>query len=135
MNLNKELFTKSELILSVIFLGYFLFATLQTHNFVLLYFLFVSGFIVANIILILVLLLVTKSKNISSDERDKFIEAKSYRNAYISVIAIINLIIVYSIFNNNIFQPFLLFYSLFATLFISDIILNLTKIFYYRRGI
>ncbi len=135
MNLNKELFTKSEFILSFIFLGYFLFATLQEHNFVLLYFLFVSAFIFANIILVLVLLLITKSKKIKFDERDKFIETKSYRNAYISVIAIINIIIIYSIFNNNIFQPFILFSSLFSTLFISNIVLNLTKIFYYKRGV
>ncbi|HKI79654.1 MAG TPA: hypothetical protein VKA26_14030 [Ignavibacteriaceae bacterium] len=135
MNLNKELFTKSEFILSFIFLGYFLFATLQEHNFVLLYFLFVSTFIFANIILVLVLLLVTKSKKIKFDERDKFIETKSYRNAYISVIAIINIIIIYSIFDNNIFQPFILFSSLFSTLFISNIVLNLTKIFYYKRGV
>jgi len=135
MNLNKELFTKSEFILSFIFLGYFLFTTLQEHNFVLLYFLFVSTFIFANIILVLVLLLVTKSKKIKFDERDKFIETKSYRNAYISVIAIINIIIIYSIFDNNIFQPFILFSSLFSTLFISNIVLNLTKIFYYKRGV
>ncbi len=135
MNLNKELFTKSEFILSLIFLGYFLLATLQEHNFVLLYFLFVSAFIFANIVLVLVLLLVTKSKKIKFDERDKFIETKSYRNAYISVIAIINIIIIYSIFNNNIFQPFILFSSLFSTLFISNIVLNLTKIFYYKRGV
>lgn len=135
MNLNKETFTKSEFILSFIFFGYFLFATLQSHNFILLYFLFVSGFIVANIILVLVLLLITKSKKINFDERDKFIESKSYRNAYISVITIINVIIIFSIFNNNIFQSSILFNSLFSTLFISYIVLNLTKIFYYKRGI
>ncbi len=135
MNLNKELFTKSEFILSFIFLGYFLLATFQEHNFVLIYFLFVSAFIFANIILVLVLLLITKSKKIKFDERDKFIETKSYRNAYISVIAIINIIIIYSIFNNNINQPFVLFSSLFSTLFISNIVLNLTKIFYYKRGV
>ena len=135
MNLNKEIFTKSEFILSFIFFGYFLFATLQSHNIVLLYFLFVSGFIIANIILVIILLLITKSKKIVSDERDKFIESKSYRNAYISVITIINIIILFSILNNNIFQPFILFNLLFSTLFISYIVLNLTKIFYYKRGI
>ena len=135
MKLNKEVFTKSEFILSFIFFGYFLFATLQEHNFVLLYFLFVSAFIFANIILVLVLLLITKSKKIGFDERDKFIESKSYRNAYISVVTIINVIIIISIFDNNIFQPFILFNSLFSTLFISYIILNLTKIFYYKRGV
>jgi hypothetical protein len=135
MKLNKEVFTKSEFILSFIFLAYFLFATLQEHNFVLLYFLFVSAFIIANIILVLVLLLITKSKKISFDERDKFIESKSYRNAYISVVTIINVIIIISIFDNKIFQPFILFNSLFSTLFISYLILNLTKIFYYKRGV
>ncbi len=135
MNLNKETFTKSEFVLSFVFFGYFLFATFQSHNFILLYFLFISGFIVANIILVIVLLLITKSKKINFDERDKFIESKSYRNAYISVIAIINVIIIYSIFDNNIFQPFILFNLLFSTLFVSFIILNLTKIFYYKRGI
>lgn len=135
MNLNKETFTKSEFILSFIFLGYFLLATLQSNNFILLYFLFVSGFIIANIILVLVLFLITKSKKIKFDERDKFIETKSYRNAYISVVAIINIIIIISIFNHNIFKPFVLFSSMFSTLFISYIVLNLTKIFYYKRGI
>lgn len=135
MNLNKETFTKSEFILSFIFLGYFLLATLQSNNFILLYFLFVSGFIVANIILVIVLFLITKSKKIKFDERDKFIETKSYRNAYISVVAIINIIIIISIFNHNIFKPFVLFSSMFSTLFISNIVLNLTKIFYYKRGI
>lgn len=135
MDLNKEIFTKSEFILSFIFFGYFLFVTLQSHSIVLLYFLFVSGFIVANIILVIILLLITKSKKIVSDERDKFIESKSYRNAYISVITIINIIILFSILNNNIFQPFILFNLLFSTLFISYIVLNLTKIFYYKRGI
>ena len=115
MKLNKEVFTKSEFILSFILFGYFLFATLQEHNFVLLF--------------------ITKSKKIGFDERDKFIESKSYRNAYISVVTIINVIIIISIFDNNIFQPFILFNSLFSTLFISYIILNLTKIFYYKRGV
>jgi len=135
MKLNQEIFTKSEFILSIIFFGYFLFASFQSQNFILLYFLFVSGFIVANIILVLVLLLITKSKKIDIDERDKFIELKAYRNAYISVITIINIIIILSIFNHNIFTPFVLFSSLFSTLFISNIVLNLTKIYYYKRGI
>lgn len=135
MNLNKETFTKSEFILSVIFLGYFIYASLQTQNFILLYFIFVSGFIIANIILILVLMFITKSKEITFDERDKFIESKSYRNAYISVITIINLIIIYSFFNRDIFQTSIMFNLLFSTLFISNIVLYLTKIYYYKRGI
>ena len=135
MKLNKEVFTKSEFILSFIFFGYFLFATFQEHNFASVYFLSVSAFIFANIILVLVLLLITKSKKISFDERDKYIESKSYRNAYISVVTIINVIIILSIFDKNIFQPLILFNSLFSTLFISYIVLNLTKIFYYKRGI
>ena len=135
MKLNKEIYTKSEFILSFIFFGYFLLLTFKTQDFVLIYFFIVSGFIVANIILVLVLLLITKSKKINFDERDKVIETKSYRNAYISVVAIINIIIIFSILNNNIFQPFILFNLLFSSLFISNIVLNLTKIFYYKRGI
>ena len=135
MKLNQEIFTKSEFILTVIFFGYFLFASFQSQNFILLYFLFVSAFIVANIILVLVLLLVTKSKKIGIDERDRFIELKAYRNAYISAMAIINLIIIYSIFDKDFFQPFVLFNTLFSTIFISYIVLNLTKIFYYKRGL
>ncbi len=135
MRLNKEVLTKSEFILSFIFFGYFLFVSLQEHDFVLLYFLFVTAFILANIILVLVLLLITKSKKISFDERDKFIESKSYRNAYFSVLTIINVLIIISIFNNDIFQSFILFNSLFATLFISYLVLNLSKIFYYKRGV
>ncbi len=135
MKLNKELYTKSEFILSFIFFGYFLVLTFNTQDFVLTYFFIVSGFIAANIILVLVLLLITKSKKINFDERDKFIETKSYRNAYICVVAIINVIIILSILSNNIFQPYILFNLLFASLFISNIVLNLTKIFYYKRGI
>ena len=135
MKLNKEIYTKSEFILSFIFFGYFLLLTFKTQDFVLIYFFIVSGFIVANIILVLVLLLITKSKKINFDERDKVIETKSYRNAYISVVAIINIIIIFSILNNNIIQPFILLNLLFSSLFISNIVLNLTKIFYYKRGI
>jgi hypothetical protein len=135
MKLNKEIYTKSEFILSFIFFGYFLLLTFKTQDFVLIYFFIVSGFIVANIILVLVLLLITKSKKINFDERDKVIETKSYRNAYISVVAIINIIIIFSFLNNNIIQPFILLNLLFSSLFISNIVLNLTKIFYYKRGI
>jgi hypothetical protein len=134
MNLNKEIHTKSEFILSFIFFAYFIFLTLNSHNIISIYFFVVAGFTIANIILVLVLLFVSKSKNIEFDERDKTIESKSYRNAYISLIVLLNVIIIFPILKDNLFQPYILFNSMFATLFISHIVLNLTRIFYYKRG-
>ena len=135
MKLNKELYTKSEFILSFIFFGYFLFITFKSENYIANYFIVVIGFITANIILVLVLIFITKSKEIKFDERDKIIESRSYRNAYISTIVLVNVIIIMSVFNDNIYKPFVIFNLLLASLFISHIVLNLSKIFYYKRGL
>ncbi len=135
MNLNKEIYTKSEFILSSIFFAYFIILAVNLQNIISTYLFVVAGFTIANIILVLVLLFVSKSKDIKYDERDKNIESKSYRNAYFCLIVLINVMIIFSILNDNILQPVIAFNFLFATLFISHIVLNLTKIFYYKRGI
>ncbi len=142
MHVNREKFTKSELAFSLIFFGYFLFIIFKSHEFInsnvfnLIYFLGISGYIVGYIIRALVLHLVAKPKDINiDDERDKFIVSKSYRNAHISTIILINVIIICYILFNNILQPAFFFNLLLGTLLISHIVLISTRIYYYKRGI
>ncbi len=134
-NLNKETFTYSEVIVTFFFFAYFLFLTFRSTNFVSAYITIVIGFAVANVTTKLVLFLITKSKEIKFDERDKVIESKSYRNAYICVMILTNSIIILSISFYKIFQPILVLNLIISILFIAHIVLNLTKIFYYKRGI
>jgi len=134
-NLNRETYTYSEITLTFFFFAYFLFLTFRSTDFVLTYVIIAIGFAVANVTTKLVLFLITKSKEIRFDERDKIIEAKSYRNAYISVMILTNAIIILSISFYKILQLMVFFNLIISILFIAHIVLNLTKIFYYKRGI
>ncbi len=134
-NLNRETFTYSEVTLTFFFFAYFLFLTFRSTNFVSTYIIIFIGFAVANVTTKLFLFLITKSKEIKFDERDKIIESKSYRNAYICVMILTNAIIILSITFYKILQPIVVFNLIISILFIAHIVLNLTKIFYYKRGI
>lgn len=135
MKLNKETYIKYELGLTVIFFIYYLFLALSSQNVFSIYLFVVAGFTIASIGLVLALLFFTKSKDIGSDERDKLVEAKAYRNAFISFFFVINIIIIVSFFTEKVFEPFIIFNILFAMMFVSQIILNTTKIVYYKRGL
>ena len=139
MKLNKEKYVKYELGLTFIFFVYYIFLTLQSFNSTQgvfsIYFNIVIGYTIAIILLVLVLLFITKSKSIENDERDILIESKAYRNAYISAISIINILIILALLIDKLFEPFIVFNILFSILFISHIIQNITQLFYYKRGI
>ena len=139
MKLNKEKYIKYELGLTFIFFVYYIFLTLQSFNSTQevfsIYFNIVIGYTIAVILLVLFLLFITKSKSIENDERDILIESKAYRNAYISAISIINILIISALLIDKLFEPFIVFNILFSTLFISHIIQNITQLFYYKRGI
>lgn len=139
MKLNKEKYLRYELGLTIIFFIYYIFLTLQSLNnnetALSIYLNVAIGYTIAIIILVLLLLFFAKSKSIENDERDKIIESKAYRNAFISTISIINVIIVLGIFVDKFFEPFIIFNILFALLFISHIIHNITQLYYYKRGV
>ncbi len=139
MNLNKEKYIKYELGLTLIFFIYYIFLTFEsfssTQNVISIYFNVAVGYTIAVIILVVVLLLITKSTGIENDERDSVIEAKAYRNAFVTIVSIINLLIIAALFSDKIFEPFILFNILFSTLFLSHIIQSLTRMFYYNKGI
>lgn len=139
MKLNKEKYLRYELGLTIIFFIYYIFLTLQSLNnnetALTIYLNVAIGYTIAIIILVLLLLFFAKSKSIENDERDKIIESKAYRNAFISTISIINVIIVLGIFVDKFFEPFIIFNILFALLFISHIIHNITQLYYYKRGV
>lgn len=135
MKLNKETYIKYELGLTVIFFIYYLFLALNSQNVFSIYLFVVAGFTIASIVLVLMLLLFTKSKNIDSDERDKIIESKAYRNAFLSLIIVVNIVIIMSFVTDKVFEPFIIFNILFAMMFVSQIILNTTKIVYYKMGL
>ena len=141
MHVNRERFTKSNLVSYLLIFGYFLYITFKSPNFIslhvsLIYFTFALAYIVGNIVQLLAFHFYANRKEFNvDDERDKIIVSKSYRNAHISIIIIINVIIIYFIFYNNILQPAFLFNLLFGTLLISHIVLLLTRAFYYKRGI
>lgn len=139
MKLNKEKYIKYELGLTSLFFIYYIFLTFQSLNNndsgISIYLNVVVGYTISIIVLILLLLLFTKSKNIENDERDILIESKAYRNAYISAISIINILVILVLVNDRLFEPFIIFNILFSTIFISHIIQNITQLFYYKRGI
>jgi hypothetical protein len=139
MKLTKEKYTKYELGLNLIIFIYYLFLVLGTPDsskgVISIYFNVIVGYTIANIILVLFLMLITKSKSIGEDERDKIIESKAYRNGYIGAVSIINLVILLALVNDKILEPLIIFHILFSTLFISHIIQNITQIFYYKKGI
>ncbi len=139
MKLNKEKYLNLELGLTVIFFIYYLFLTFQSSSYgnelFAIYFHIVVGYTIAIILLVLLMLFITKSKSIENDERDKLIESKAHRAAYIFTISAINIIVVASLIFNELFEPFIIFNILFTILFISHIILNVTQLFYYKRGI
>jgi hypothetical protein len=139
MKLNKEKYLSYELGLTIIFFIYYISLTLQSLNnnetALSIYLNVAIGYTIAVIILVLLLLFFTKSKSIENDERDKIIESKAYRNAFISTISIINILIILGIVVGKLFEPFIIFNILFALLFISHIIHNITQLYYYKRGV
>ena len=139
MKLNKEKYIKYELGLTLIFFIYYMFLAFDsfnnTQNPISIYFNVAVGYTIAVILLVVLLLLITKSTGIENDERDSLIEAKAYRNAFVTVVSIINLLIIVALFNDKIFEPFILFNILFSTLFLSHIVQSITQIFYYNKGI
>ena len=139
MKLNKEKYLSYELGLTIIFFIYYIILTIQSLNnnetALSIYLNVAVGYTIAIIILVLLLLFFTNSKSIENDERDKIIEAKAYRNAFISTISIINVLIILGIVIEKLFEPFIIFNILFAMLFISHIIHNLTQLYYYKRGV
>lgn len=139
MKLNKEKYIKYELGLTLIFFIYYIFLTVEsfisTQNVISIYFNVVIGYTIAVILLVVFLLLFTKSNGFENDERDSLIEAKAYRNAFLSIITIINLLLILLLFNEAFFEPFILFNILFGTLFIAHIVQSITQIFYYKNGI
>ncbi|MDA3860387.1 MAG: hypothetical protein PF445_04095 [Melioribacteraceae bacterium] len=139
MKLNKEKYTKCELGLTLVFFAYYLFLTFEsfssTQNVITIYFNVAVGYTIAVIFLVVILLLITKSSGIENDERDSLIEAKAYRNGFVSIVSIINILIIAVLFIDKIFEPFILFNILFSTLFLSHIVQSITQIFYYKKGI
>lgn len=138
MKLNKEKYLIYELIITLIFFGYFIFSTLHAINnnkgVLLIYFNVAIGYTVAIVVLILLLLFFTKSTSMENDERDEIIESRAFRNAYFSIIGIINVLIIIGIFIDKILEPFIIFNILFATLFVVHLVHNITQLYYYRRG-
>ena len=139
MKLNKEKYLSYELGLTIFFFIYYIILTLQSLNnnetALSIYLNVAIGYTIAIVILVLLLLFFTNSKSIENDERDKIIEAKAYRNAFISTIGIINVLIILGIVIEKLFEPFIIFNILFAMLFISHIIHNTTQLYYYKRGV
>lgn len=139
MKLTKEKYTKYELGLNLIIFIYYLFLVLgtsdSTQGVFSIYFNVIVGYTIANIVLVLFLMLITKSKTIGKDERDIIIESKAYRNGYIGAVSIINIVILLALVNDKILEPVIIFHILFSTLFVAHIIQNVTQIFYYKKGI
>lgn len=139
MKLTKEKYTKYELGLNLIIFIYYLFIVLgtsdSTQGVFPIYFNVIVGYTIANIVLVLFLMLITKSKTIGKDERDIIIESKAYRNGYIGAVSIINIVILLALVNDKILEPVIIFHILFSTLFVAHIIQNVTQIFYYKKGI
>ena len=139
MKLNKEKYIKYELGLTLGFFMYYIFLTFEsfssTQNVISIYFNVAIGYTIAVVLLVFILLFTTKSTCIEHDERDALIEAKAYRNAFVTIVSVINLVIIAALFSDKIFEPFILFNILFSTLFVSHIIQSITQIFYYVKGI
>ena len=139
MKLSKEKYIKYELGLTLIFFIYYMFLTFDsfnsTQNIISIYFNVAVGYTIATIILVVSLLIITKSNDIENDERDSLIEAKAYRNGFFTIVGIINILIILALFIDKMFEPFILFNILFSTLFLAHIIQNITQIFYYKKGI
>lgn len=137
--LNKEKYIKYELGLTLGFFMYYIFLTFEsfssTQNVISIYFNVAIGYTIAVVLLVLILLFTTKSTSIEHDERDALIEAKAYRNAFVTIVSVLNLVIIAALFSDKIFEPFILFNILFSTLFVSHIIQSITQIFYYEKGI
>jgi len=139
MKLNKEKYIKYELGLTLLFFAYYIFLTIEsfssTQNAISIYFNVAVGYTISIILLVLLLLITTKTNDIENDERDSLIESKAYRNGFFSIVGIINLLIILALFNDKFFEPFILFNILFSTLFVAHIIQSITQIFYYNKGI
>lgn len=139
MKLNKEKYLSYELGLTMIFFIYYIFLTIQSVNnndtALSIYLNVAIGYTIAIIILVLLLLFFTKSKDIGNDERDKTIESKAFRNAYLAIIGIINVLIILGILIDILFEPSIIFNILFSILFISHIIHNITQLYYYKIGV
>jgi len=142
MHVNRERFTKGNLAFSLAFFVSFLYEIFKSPDFInsyiftLIYFLGVLGYIVGTVTQLLTLHFTARPKdNNVDDERDKFIVSKSYRNAHISTIVLVNVIIICFIFYNKSLQPAFFFNLLLGTLLISHIVLVSTRVFYYKRGI
>ena len=108
MKLSKEKYLSYELGLTIFFFIYYIILTLQSLNnnetALSIYLNVAIGYTIAIIILVLLLLFFTNSKSIENDERDKIIEAKAYRNAFISTIGIINVLIILGIVIEKLFE-------------------------------
>ena len=139
MKLNKEKYIKYELGVTLLFFIYYIILTFEsfnsTQNVISIYFNVAVGYTIAIILLVVVLLIITKSTAIENDERDSLIEAKAYRIGFFSIVSIINVLIIIALFNDAILEPFVLFNILFSTLFLTHIVQNITQIFYYKKGI
>lgn len=139
MKLNKEKYIKYEFGLTLGFFMYYILLTFEsfssTQNVISIYFNVAIGYTIAVVLLVLILLFTTKSTSIEHDERDALIEAKAYRNAFVTIVSVINLIIIAALFSDKILEQFILFNILFSTLFVSHIIQSITQIFYYEKGI
>ena len=137
MKLNREKYTWAELILTLLFFGYFISLTFQSEgeNSISIYMEIVILYTAAIIIMTLVTMMITKSKKIGTDERDKAIETKANRNAYVSVLSVINVLLIALLFAEQLLQPTVIFSILFATLFLAHIVHLGTRVYYYKAGI
>ena len=139
MKLNKEKYLIYEFGLTGLFFVDYLFLTFRSINsnnsLFSIYFAIVVFYTIAIVLMTLFLLYITKAKDLENDERDRAIELKGYRNAYISIVGIINILIVLCLLLDVLFQPFIIFNILFSSLFISHIVNDITQLYYYRRGI
>ncbi len=69
-------------------------------------------------------------------ERDRQIEAKGYRNAYVFCFGAVYVILLFVLVGPTVSgAPFTVFHALFSALYLSHVVKCGTLVFYHRRGV